>query len=211
MRVTSSARWSTVSTSCSVVAALELERRQARGDLVEAGAVLVERGERLVGLGEHDGDVLEDVLDAVDVERDDLAALGDRDHQRVGLLGDALGGAVAGAGLVREDRRVRHQLDVGHRDLGRVGVEDDRAVHLGHLVEERGGVVDVELDAARVQEAQLLGVADHDQPAGARVQDVVDALAQRGPGRDHLERPHQPRIRAYLVVEIFAGPRCHSP
>ena len=56
-------------------AALELERRQPRGDLVEAGAVLVERRQRLVGLGEHDGDVLEDVLRAVEVERDDVAAL----------------------------------------------------------------------------------------------------------------------------------------
>ena len=52
-------------------AALELERGQARRDLVEAAAVLVERRERLVGLGEHDGDVLEDVLRAVEVERDD--------------------------------------------------------------------------------------------------------------------------------------------
>ena len=118
-------------------AALELERRQARRDLVEARAVLVERRQRLVGLGEHDRDVLEDVLGAVDVQRDDLAALGDRDHERVGLLGDALGGAVAGARLVREDRRIGHQLDVGHRDLRRVRVEDDRAVHLRHLVEER--------------------------------------------------------------------------
>ena len=80
-------------------AALELERGQAGGDLVEAGAVLVERRQRLVGLGQHDGDVLEDVLGAVDVERDDLAPLRDGDDQRVGLLGDALGGAVPGAGL----------------------------------------------------------------------------------------------------------------
>ena len=75
MRVTSSARWSTVSTSCSVDAALELQRRQAGGDLVEAAAVLVERGQRLVGLGQHDGDVPMMYLDAVDVERDDVAAL----------------------------------------------------------------------------------------------------------------------------------------
>ena len=51
--------------------ALELERGQPRRDLVEAAAVLVERRQRLVGLGEHDGDVLEDVLRAVEVERDD--------------------------------------------------------------------------------------------------------------------------------------------
>ena len=80
-------------------AALELERGQAGGDLVEAGAVLVERRERLVGLGQDGGDLLEDVLGAVDVERDDVAALGDGDHQRVGLLGHALGRAVAGARL----------------------------------------------------------------------------------------------------------------
>ena len=58
-------------------AALELEGGEAGRDLVEARAVLVERGQRLVGLGQHDGDVLEDVLRAVDVERDDLAPLGD--------------------------------------------------------------------------------------------------------------------------------------
>ena len=67
-------------------AALELQRGQAGGDLVQAGAVLLERRQRLVGLGEHHRDVLEDVLHAVDVDRDDLAALGDRDHERFGLL-----------------------------------------------------------------------------------------------------------------------------
>ena len=160
-------------------AALELERGQAGRDLVEAAAVLVERRERLVGLGEHDRDVLEDVLDAVDVERDDLAALGDRDHERVGLLGHALGRAVPCARLQREDRRVGRQLDVGVRDLGRVRAEHDRAVHLRQLVEERRRVVELELDPAREQERELVGVADHDQPAGVGVQDVVDPLAQR--------------------------------
>src|SRR5215213_8212846 len=62
-------------------AALELERGQPGGDLVEAGAVLVEGRERLVGLGQDRGDLLEDVLGAVDVEGDDLAPLGDRDHE----------------------------------------------------------------------------------------------------------------------------------
>ncbi len=191
--------------------ALELQRGQPRRDLVQARAELLERRQRLVGLGEHDRDVLEDVLDAVDVDRDDLTALGDRDHQRVGLLGHALGGAMAGARLVGEDRRIGHQLDVRHRDLRGVGVEDDRPVHLRHLVEEGGRVVDVELDPAGEQEAQILGLADRDQAAGAGVEDALDALTERRPGRDHLQRPHQSRIRPYCIVYIFAGPRCHNP
>ena len=55
-------------------AALELERRETRRDLIQPRPVLVEGAERLVGLREHVRDVLEDVLGAVDVERDDLRA-----------------------------------------------------------------------------------------------------------------------------------------
>ena len=188
-------------------AALELERREPGGDLVEAAAVLVERRQRLVGLGQHDGDLLQDVLDPVDVERDDLAALGDRDHQRVGLLGDPLGGAMAGAGLQREDRRVRGELDVGVDDLRRVGAQQDRAVHLRQLVEERRRVVELDLDAAGEQERQLLHLADHDQAAGPRVEDVVDPLAQRRPRGDHLQRPDHPGLLASfeLVFELIPG------
>ena len=193
-------------------AALELEHGQPGRDLVEARAVLVERRQALVRLGEHRGDVLEDVLGPLDVERDDVAALGDRDHQRVGLLGDALGGAVAGAGLGREDRRVGHQLDVGPGDLGRLGVEDDRAVHLRHLVEHRRRVVDVELDPAGEQVGDVLGVADDDQAAGPRVDDVVDPLAQRRPGGDDVEGPQQPGVLTFLQLLklIPGGPRSPS-
>ena len=35
---------------------------------------------------------------------------------------------------------------------------------------------------------ELVGVADDDQSAGARVDDVVDALADRRARRDHLQR-----------------------
>ena len=185
-------------------AALELERGQARRDLVEAGAVLVERREGLVGLGEDGGDLLEDVLRAVDVERDDLAPLGDRDHERVGLLGHALGRAVAGARLEREDRRIRHQLDVGPGDLRRRLVERDRAVHLRELVEQLRGVVDVELDAAGEEERELVGVADHDQAARASVHDVVDPLPDRRARRDHLERLHEPGLLPrFELDELF--------
>jgi hypothetical protein len=118
---------------------------------------------------------------------------------------------MAGAGLQREDRRVRRQLDVGHRDLGGVGVEDDAAVHLGHLVEQRGRVVDVELDAAGEQEAQLVVVADHEQAARVRVQDVVEALAEGRPGGDHLQGLDEPGLLTTLeLVQLIPGSLRHQ-
>src|SRR3954454_21415019 len=178
-------------------AAVELELRQPRRDLVEALAVLLERGETLVRLREHGRDVLEDVLRALDVEGDNVAALGDRDHQRRGLFGDALGGAVAGAGLRAEDRRVRHQLDVGPGDFRRLAVEDDGAVHLRHLVEHRRRVVDVELDAPGKQVRDVSRIADDDQTAGARVDDVVETLPERPPGRDDVQCSEKPGILTF--------------
>src|ERR1700740_684223 len=115
-----------------------------------------------------------------------------------------------GAGLVREDRGVRHQLHVCHRDLGGVGVEDDRAVHLCHLVEERGRIVDVQLDPAGVEKAEVVGLADHDEAARVSVQDAVEPLPQRRAGSDHLQRPHQSRLCPYIGVELFAGPERHG-
>ena len=192
-------------------AALELEPGEPGRDRVEAGAVLVERRQALVRLREHRGDVLEDVLHPAEVERDDVAALGDRHHQGVGLLRDSLGGAVAGPGLRREDRRVGHQLDVGADDLRRMLVEDDRAVHLRHLVEQCRRVVDVEADPAREEERDVFGVADDDQPAGPRVDDVVDPLPERGSRRDDVERPKQSRVlsRLQLLKFIAGGFRRH--
>jgi hypothetical protein len=185
-------------------AALELQRREAGGDLVQPRAVLVQRREGLVGLGQHHRDVLEDVLAAVHVQRHDLAPLGDGDDQRVGLLGHALGRAVARAGLRAEDRRVRHQLRVRPGDLRPELVEDDRAVHLGQLVEHRRRVVHVQLDAAGEQEGELVGVADDEQAARPRIHDVVDALPDRRARRDHLERLHQPGLLPrFELSELF--------
>src|SRR5262249_57549134 len=112
----------------------------------ESGGVEWEGGGTGIRLGKDGGDVLEDVLHPAEVERDDVPALGDRDYQGVGLLGDALGRAVPRAGLRGEDGRVRHQLDVGADDLRRLLIEDDCAVHLRHLVEQRRGVIDIEVD-----------------------------------------------------------------
>ena len=51
-----------------------------------------------------------------------------------------------------------------------------------------------------------------DQPAGAGVDDVVDPLAQRGPGRDHLERLDEPGLlaRLELLFELFPGTWRHT-
>jgi hypothetical protein len=47
---------------------------------------------------------------------------------------------------------------------------------------------DVQLDPAGEQERELIRVADDDQAAGARVDDIVDPLANRRTWRHHLER-----------------------
>ena len=158
-------------------AALELQGREPGGNLLEPGPVLVEGRQRLVGLGQDNRDLLEHVLPALDVERDHVAPLGDGDHERPGLLGDPLSGPVPGAGLERQDRGIRHQLDVRPADLGGVLREHDRAVHLGHLVEQRGRVVHVDLDPARVQEREVVVAPDDDQRTRPGVQDVIDALS----------------------------------
>jgi hypothetical protein len=188
-------------------AALELERREARRDLVEAAAVLVERRQGLVGLGEDDRDLLEDVLGAVDVEADHVAALGDCDHERVRLLGHALGGAVPHPGLLGEDRRIRRQLDVRPHDPRCTAIQHNGAVHLRDLVQERRRVVDVEADPAREQERQVVRLPDHDQSARPGLNDLVDTLAQGRSGGDHLQRLDQSGLLPRFGV--FPGSRRH--
>ena len=67
---------------------------------------------------------------------------------------------MARARLERQDRGIGRELHVCVRDLGRVRAQHDRAVHLRQLVQERGRVVEIELDPAREQERQLLRVAE---------------------------------------------------
>ena len=107
---------------------------------------------------------------------------------------------MAGARLERQDRGIGHQLYVRPQQLRPVGTQDDGAVHLGQLVQQGRRVVDVDLEPARVEERQVIVVADGDQRARARVKDVVDALAEGGPGRHHLERLDEPGLLAVLQV-----------
>ena len=181
---------------------LELERGQAGQHLLEPLPIRVERPERLVRLREDVGDGVELVPRRPDEDRDRLPLLRDGDDERAGLLRDALGRAVSGAGLVGRDRRVRHELDVRPREpLDRL-VDDDRAVHLRELVEELRPERRVELDAAGVEERELVRVADHDQRALVRADDVVDGLAEPGARRNLGDRREQLRV---LAARIFLG------
>ena len=50
-----------------------------------------------------------------------------------------------------------------------------------------------------------------DQPAGLRVEDVVDALPQRGAGRDHLQCLDQPGLLTrFELCELIPGSRRHQ-
>src|SRR5438874_372574 len=189
---------------------LELQRGQASYDLFEPGAVGLERAERLVRLREHVGDRVELVAALADEDSHRLALLRDRDHQRVGLPGDALGGAMARPGLRRGNRRIRHQLHVRVRQLRHRRVDDDRAVHLRQLVEELRGERLIELDPAGEHERELRWLADHDQGALARADDVVDPLPKVGAGGDAGDRGQElgvePRIGlVWLANETERG------
>ncbi len=99
---------------------LDLQRGQRARDLVEAELVALQGRQRLVGAGQDRGRVLQDAALAVHVQGDQPHRLADRDDREAGLLAHPVGGAVPGAGLLRGDRGVRHQLDAGPQDLGAV-------------------------------------------------------------------------------------------
>src|SRR5947208_981553 len=71
----------------------------------------------------------------------------------------------------------------------------------------RRRVVHVEPDPTRVEERQLVAVADADQGARAAALDVLEALAERRSGRHHLERPDQSGLLSTLKLGDFV-PDC---
>ena len=111
------------------------------------------------------------------------------------------------AGLVGGDRRVRHQLDVCVGDLRQLVVDDDRAVHLRELVQVLRRERQIEANAPGVEERECVGVADHDQRALVRADDVVDALAQVGARRDSRDCVEQIRLAPRIVL----GRRAREP
>ena len=50
------------------------------------------------------------------------------------------------------------------------------------------------------EKGDLLRVSDHDQPPGAGVDDVVDALPQSGAGGDDVEGSQKPRVLSRLQL-----------
>jgi hypothetical protein len=76
------------------------------------------------------------------------------------------------------------------------------------LIEQRGRVVDVELDAARQQEAELLRLPQADEGAGSALDDVVQSLPYCRAGSNHLKGPNEPRFLPRLeLCDIVSGVR----
>jgi hypothetical protein len=75
---------------------LDLQGRKGAGDLVQPGAVPFQSCQGLVGAGQDFLGALQDVAQAVHVERDDLHGLANRNNGNAGLDGHTLCGAVPG-------------------------------------------------------------------------------------------------------------------
>ncbi len=173
---------------------LDLQGGEGAGDLVQAELVPLEGGQGLVGAGQDRRGVVQDVPLTVDVEADDPHRLADRDDRVAGLPGDPLGGAVPGAGLLRRDRRVGHQVHGGAHDAGAVAGEDDGAVHLAQLPDPGRGELHVQREAAGAELLHDAVVAEHDERARTPAQDAFETVAQGGPGG------HEGEIRAQRVA-----------
>ena len=117
---------------------LDLEGGQRTGHLVEAAAIALQRLDGLVGPVQEHRDLLEHVLLVAAVHGDGVHALGDGDDGHVDGPSHPLGGAVPGAGLGRGDVGVGHQVHVGPGDPAGIAGQDERAVHLGQLVQPLG-------------------------------------------------------------------------
>ena len=158
---------------------LQLDAGEVGDGVVEADLVALERLQRLVGPVEQPADVLQLVLGAAGVDVDDAHLLAGRHHRDLQRAGDALGGAVAGAGLAGRHRRVGHEVDVGPGDAAAVGGDDDGAVHLGQLGQALRAVRGVDEEAARADGQHVGAVVEDEQRAGLGPHDPVDAVAQR--------------------------------
>lgn len=151
-------------------------------DLVEPELVPLQRGQRLVRAGEDRGRVLQDPPLPVHVQRDQPHGLGDGDDGEADLLAHPVRRAVPGAGLLRGDGGVGHQLHTGPQDLGDVLVDDDAAVELAQLAQPGRRELDVQHETAAAHRLDGLVPAEHDEPAGVAAEDALQAVTQPGAG-----------------------------
>ncbi len=186
---------------------LDLQGGEGAGDLVQAELVALQGRQRLVGAGEDRGRLLQDAALAVHIEGDQAHRLADGDDREAGLDRDALGGAVAGAGLLRGDGGVRDQLDSGPHDFGDVLVEDQRTVELAQFAQPGRGELDVEDETAGTHGFDGLVEAQHDQPARIAAEDALQAVAQGRTGRDGAQRGAHQALGAGTAAGP-AGSRC---
>ena len=206
MRRTISVRCSTRDDVAHRDEVLDLERGQLRGDLDEAVLVALEGLQGLVGPVEQPRDRLERVLLVAGVDGDDRHVLGHRDHRHVDRAGHPLGGAVPGAGLRRGHVRVRHEVHVGPGDAAGVGGQDDGAVHLRQLRQALRAEGGVEQEAARADVQHVGTVADDDERAHARLEDAVEAGAQRAcPARRPPSADRSSALRLGAIPQCYVG------
>ena len=166
---------------------LDLERGEGAGHLIEPRLVPLERGQRLVGLGQDGIGSFEHVAHPRDIERDDAHGL----DREAGLLGHPLGGAVPGPGFAGLDGGVGHELHGRPQDLAHLTVGDDGAVHLGQFAQPGGRELDVEDEAAGAHVVDGLVEAEHDQCSGPAAQNSFQTIPQGRSGSDGGQRVSQ--------------------
>jgi hypothetical protein len=174
------------------------------GDVQPAAVAAAQGAEGRVGdarhRGEHDRrphpDGLQHLLAFAPVERDDAHRFG---HRQDGAR--PVCRAVRSAERWRvpvslvDDRRVRHQVDVGPQDAFAGVVQDQGAVHLGQLRDPLGRGRGVDQEATRGDAFDGVVPADDEQRTTARADDTFDAVADGGAGSQHGEHLQAGRAR----------------
>ena len=209
MRRTISPGCNTATTSRTETVSSISSRGQRGQGVVEAHPEALLGGQGLAGAVDQPARRLAGVLQAVAVDGDGGHGLGDGDHRHVDGAGHPLGRAVPGAGLGGGDARIGDEVHVGPGDAGGIGGQNDGAVHFGQLGQPLGAVLGIEQETPGADREDGRIVAHDDQRPVLGLQNAVEPLAQRGPGRDQRERVVQ-RLAATVdhtgIVLVRASP-----
>ena len=128
---------------------LNLQGRQAGEHRTQTLLIAFKGLNRLVCASHQVLAVLDRVAGAVNVHRNHRHRRAHRNHRETGLNRRAFGGAVAGAGLVRLNGGVRHELYAGVQQAGGVAVADDSAIHLRQLAQASCRELGVDVETTR--------------------------------------------------------------